>query len=636
MQGSKQIAGIHGATAPGNGGGHHGGSSESLSSDTNSKSTFSRESQGRSSTSSTSHEAYHTARLHSTAASYGDRLSGEEVPCLSGEKLQRMSRDVTYLCPFSGPIKGNLYLTNYKLFFSSKDRITSFEVPLGLVNRVEKVGGVSSRGENSYGIEIFCKDVRSLKFAHNPENHSRREFFEDLQQLAFPITRKALPFAFSYTEQFSDVGWNIYEPIQELKRLVGVPNESWKIVRYNDKYEICDSYPSVWAIPVAANDEEFIRSVAAFRSRSRLPVLSWLHPKGQASITRCAQPLVGVAAKRSKDDEKYLQMILDANATSHKLYVMDARPNANAVANKAKGGGYESEDIYQNIELIFLDIHNIHVMRESLRKLKEECYPNIDDNKWLSAIEATRWLEHLKCIISGAVRIVDKVENNKTSVLVHCSDGWDRTAQLTGLSMLLLDPYYRTLKGFEVLVEKEWLSFGHKFQHRIGHGDDRHSDPDRSPVFLQWIDSVYQVTLQFPYAFEFNEYFLITILDHLYSCRFGTFLYNTEKERMTNEVKKKTISLWSMVNSRRDLYINPFYCEEAGSNRVLLPSPAIRHLKIWKGYYCRWNPRMRSQEPEWIKYQKLQSFKSQLEKKFGELRLEVETRNNHVVHSLQV
>lgn len=89
---------------------------------------------------------------------------------------------------------------------------------------------------------------------------------------------------------------------------------------------MCDSYPTVWAIPVAANDEEFIKLVASFRSRSRLPVLSWLHPKGQASITRSAQPLVGVAAKRSKDDEKYLQMILDANATSHKLYVMDARP----------------------------------------------------------------------------------------------------------------------------------------------------------------------------------------------------------------------------------------------------------------------------------------------------------------------
>ena len=31
---------------------------------------------------------------------------------------------------------------------------------------------------------------------------------------------------------------------------------------------------------------------------------------------------------------------------------------------QAKGGGYESEDAYQNAELVFLDIHNIHVMRE--------------------------------------------------------------------------------------------------------------------------------------------------------------------------------------------------------------------------------------------------------------------------------
>lgn len=116
--------------------------------------------------------------------------------------------------------------------------------------------------------------------------------------------------------------------------------------------------------------------------------------------------------------------------------------------------------------------------------------------------------------------------------MIHCSDGWDRTSQLSALAMLLLDPFYRTIKGFEVLIEKEWLSFGHKFQQRIGHGDNHHSDADRSPVFLQFIDCIWQVSKQFPHSLEFNEHFLITILDHLYSCRFGTFLCNTERERV--------------------------------------------------------------------------------------------------------
>jgi len=53
----------------------------------------------------------------------------------------------------------------------------------------------------------------------------------------------------------------------------------------------------------------------------------------QATITRCAQPLVGIGGKKSRDDERYIQLILDANPHAHKLLVFDARPQANAVAN---------------------------------------------------------------------------------------------------------------------------------------------------------------------------------------------------------------------------------------------------------------------------------------------------------------
>lgn len=52
-----------------------------------------------------------------------------------------------------------------------------------------------------------------------------------------------------------------------------------------------------------------------------------------------------------------------------------------------------------------------------------------------------------QAILAGAYTIADKIESLKTSVLVHCSDGWDRTAQITSLAMLLLDPFYRTIRG---------------------------------------------------------------------------------------------------------------------------------------------------------------------------------------------
>lgn len=219
---------------------------------------------------------------------------------------------------------------------------------------------------------------------------------------------------------------------------------------------------------------------------------------------------------------------------------------------------------------------------------------------------------------------------NSLSFLLCPYHHQDRTSQLTALSMLLLDPYYRTLKGFEVLIEKEWLSFGHKFQQRIGHGDKDHSDADRSPVFLQFIDCVWQISQQFPHALEFNEHFLITILDHLYSCRFGTFLYNTERERVTEELKKRTVSLWSYINETADQYRNPLYCGTPAANKIVLkPIASARHIKLWRGLYCRWNPSMRVQDPIYQRTRELLVLQDQLQNQVNDCRSEQNAKVNH-------
>ncbi|XP_067949283.1 myotubularin-related protein 2-like isoform X2 [Watersipora subatra] len=517
-------------------------------------------------------------------------MNGEQVSVVGADA----STEVTYVCPYQGPVLGKLTLTNYRFYFKSSGRSAPLvlDVPLCVISRIDKYGGQTSKGDHSYGFDLYCKDMRSIRFSLKQEKQTRKDLIEKFTQYTFPVTNKMPLFAFTYQDSPVENGWNVYKPMEEYERM-GVPNECWKVTRINDNYQLCDSYPSTLVVPSAATDEE-LRAVAKFRSRGRLPVLSWINKETQVSITRCSQPLVGFGSSRSPDDQKYIHQIMDANPQGHKLYIIDGRPRLNAQANKVKGGGFETSEMYPNVELIFLDIHNIHVMRESLRKLKDICHPTHDDNHWLSNVESTQWLLHIKTVLAGALRIVDQVESHKTSVLVHCSDGWDRTPEITALAMIMLDPFYRTIKGFEVLIEKEWISFGHKFCHRIGHGEDKHADAERSPVFLQFVDCVWQIHVQFPTAFEFTETLLISVLDHLYSCLYGTFLCNTEQGRLREGIKQKTVSLWSYINTHLDEFTNPLYFDSKLSH-ILYPVVSMRRIRLWNSYYLRWNPKMRPQ-----------------------------------------
>lgn len=131
---------------------------------------------------------------------------------------------------------------------------------------------------------------------------------------------------------------------------------------------------------------------------------------------------------------------------------------------------------------------------------------------WFSQLEGTRWLQHMSGVMKAAVTLAKTVDVEARPVLVHCSDGWDRTPQIVALAELLLDPYYRTIDGFRVLIEREWLAFGHKFADRCGHPTGSDDQNERCPVFLQWLDCVHQLLKQFKCSFEFSDTYLVSLV----------------------------------------------------------------------------------------------------------------------------
>jgi myotubularin-related protein 3/4 len=66
--------------------------------------------------------------------------------------------------------------------------------------------------------------------------------------------------------------------------------------------------------------------------------------------------------------------------------------------------------------------------------------------RWLINLENTKWLQYISGLLKSAIIVVNTIDKDRKPVLVHCSDGWDRTPQIVALAELMLDPYYRTIE----------------------------------------------------------------------------------------------------------------------------------------------------------------------------------------------
>lgn len=503
--------------------------------------------------------------------------------------------------------RGSLLLTTYRLIFirDSKDvsdclhgnfsasslPISGYDSTVG-VHSILKFGvkPVSDAAGGDKILLITLKDNQVLRYRLKmlPTSKVNRdqmiaEFTDLVYWAAWPQNLDQL-FAFRYKLSVSvpDNGWDIYTAEKEYQRMGVTFSPHWRRVTLNFEFGFCPTYPPLFFVPSSVSNE-VLHKVFLFRSRSRIPVLSYFIPDSGAAMMRSAQPRTGVTGSHCIEDEQLI-------AAAKIRYVIDCRPKINARGNKVLGGGFESANRYPNCQVVFMGIENIHVIRDSFRVMVETVAgvmssirgSDTGSSYFCPELADSGWNKHLRQILLAAVFTVTKLSVEKASLLVHCSDGWDRTSQVVSLSMLLIDDFYRTLTGFIVLIEKEWLSFGHKFHRRIGHGDAMYSDSQRSPVFIQFLDAIWQVMSQYPNAFEFNVNLLLRIAHELFECKFGTFLCNSEKERSNIHLRAKTISLWTCVMSQKQSYLNSSYKPITG---LIQPNCNLNAFTVFPFYF---------------------------------------------------
>ncbi|XP_041643775.1 myotubularin-related protein 3 isoform X2 [Cheilinus undulatus] len=516
--------------------------------------------------------------------------------------------------------------SNYRLHIKFKESVVN--VPLQLIECAEC--------RDMFQLHVTCKDCKVIRCQFSTFEQCQ-EWLKRLNSVVRPPTRLEDLFSFAFHAWCMDVYAGEKEQHGELcrpgehvtswfknevERMGFDTQNAWRISDINSKFRLCPSYPQQLLVPAWITDKE-LENVAAFRSWKRFPAVVYRHQTTGAVIARCGQPEVSWWGWRNADDEHLVQSIAKACAIDSssckqltnggysngsdlsdtdfessmtnssevetlaiqppKLLILDARSYAAAVANRAKGGGCECPEYYPNCEVVFMGMANIHSIRKSFQSLRFLCTQMPDPANWLSALESTKWLQHLSLLLKAALLVVNAVDRDHRPVLVHCSDGWDRTPQIVALSKLLLDPYYRTIEGFQVLVETEWLDFGHKFADRCGHGENSEDLNERCPVFLQWLDCVHQLQRQFPCSFEFNEAFLVKLVQHTYSCLFGTFLCNSGKEREDRHVQERTCSVWSLLRPANRTLKNMLYSSH--SEIVLHPVCHVRNLLLWTAVY---------------------------------------------------
>lgn len=479
---------------------------------------------------------------------------------------------------------GKLVCTNFKVSFISHNSLPQqrfqcthrllgeHDIPLACVEQVVTVNDVKGKQKilgsnqklkfNPTELILYCKDFRIIRFRFDEAGpESAKKVCLAIAHYSHPADPQLL-FGFEYVgkryhgsagERVNgvDPGRGLQTPLfdcssdwdREIKRTGA---SEWRVCTINQGYFISPSLPEFFVVPVSLADQDLKQYACCFYSQ-RIPLWCWNHPSGSALVrmSNISDP---------QQQRKVEQRISSAITKSHPL----------------RSDVFKS-DLDKNLP-------NIQDIQAALLKLRQICVIESfeeSEEKWLSSLESSRWMEYVRTFLRHAVEVVYMLESRHVSVILLEKEDRDLSCVISSLVQLMCDPHCRSLHGFQALIQKEWVMAGHRFLDRCNHL--KKSDKEESPLFLLFLDCVWQLWNQYPAAFEFTEVYLTVLGDSMWVPVFSTFLFNCPRQRAEHSrdfASSKSIHLgqdqalrfppvwdWSQQFSLKDqtLFNNPLY-----------------------------------------------------------------------------
>ncbi|XP_069807089.1 myotubularin-related protein 11 isoform X2 [Dendropsophus ebraccatus] len=476
------------------------------------------------------------------------------LKCLPGEHIHEESLRVRKRLHFKDgyhDVYGTLYCTNYRIAFrpdsfncpqdSSEEVMfdSDNDIALPCADRIlavanqNKVKVVTPSLNLKFVPEellIYCRGFQLMHF-HFSDNGLKTEAFsmtnamaKNQQVISSMVQQEAMLTSLDKRESTTllDYPTRMFESAldweNEIERLGAM---AWRVTPLNERCDTCTSLSKYFVVPCKLLDNDLKKTFAHFQQR-RIPRWSWHHPGG-SDLLRSAG--FQTNTDPDKEDVRSIRSLLFGNHTQ--CVVIDTCEDLPFVAD----------------------------IQASFLKLRALCCSDtstpVPNDKWLSSLEGTHWLDHVRSCLKKASEVSMLLSEGNRSIVLQEFEDRDLNCLLTSLVQVISDPYSRTLSGFQSLVQKEWVLAGHPFMQRINHF--KQSDKEESPVFLLFLDCVWQCLQQFPSAFEFTESYLLALHDSTFNVFCGTFTHNCHWDHIRGSQRHSSNQTYTQVNGWRDI-----------------------------------------------------------------------------------